>query len=149
MKLNKRSDRQWRRSSESNNDFTDYQPQYPDLQGDFNASYSRLQEVFSTTGSLPDLTRHLPTYYSVIEEIIEGFVEGLLTEFEEFIDGSSGKNMSACIVPARYGTERMRQKLFVVVSGVLVNTSTPNEPAVFVNCGTQLAGDKQLERSSA
>ena len=31
-----------------------------------------------------------------------------------------------------HGTERMRQKLFVVASGALVNTSAPNEPAALV-----------------
>jgi hypothetical protein len=33
---------------------------------------------FFTIRHLPDLTRHLPAYYSVIEEIVEGFVEGFL-----------------------------------------------------------------------
>ncbi|MGD0351850.1 MAG: hypothetical protein ABSB84_16265 [Verrucomicrobiota bacterium] len=83
MKLNKRSNRQWRRGSESNEVFTDNQPQYPDLQGDFNADYTGLQEVSDTIRQLPDLTRHLPAYYSVIEEIVEGFVEGFLTRFHE------------------------------------------------------------------
>jgi len=32
-----------------------------------------------------------------------------------------------------YGTERMRQKLFVVGSGALVNTSAPNDPAAIVD----------------
>ena len=41
-----------------------------------------------------------------------------------------------------YGTERMRQKLFVVVFGVFVNVSGPNEPAGLVACGSQLGGDK-------
>jgi hypothetical protein len=36
-----------------------------------------------------------------------------------------GKDTSVCIATARYGTERMRQKLLVVASGVLVNISTP------------------------
>ena len=35
----------WRRRSESNEVFTDYQPQYPDLQGDFNADFTVLQAV--------------------------------------------------------------------------------------------------------
>ena len=48
-----------------------------------------------------------------------------------------------------YGTERMRQKLFVVGSGVLVNTSTPPAPAGLVTCGTQLAGARLKEQSSA
>ncbi|MGA3283420.1 MAG: hypothetical protein ABSD57_03030 [Verrucomicrobiota bacterium] len=68
----------WRRGSESNGVFTDYQPQYPDLQGDFNADFTGLQEVSDTIRQLPDLTHHLPAYYSVIEEIVEGFVEGFL-----------------------------------------------------------------------
>jgi hypothetical protein len=57
---------------------TDCQPQYPDLQGDFNADFTGLQAVFNTIRSLPDLTRHLHAYYSVIEEFVEGFVEGFL-----------------------------------------------------------------------
>jgi hypothetical protein len=50
---------------------------------------------------------------------------------------------------SRYGKERMRQKLFVVASGVFVNTSAPNEFAGLVNCGIQLGGDRLVERSSA
>jgi hypothetical protein len=78
LKLNKRSDRQWRHESESNAVFTDCQPQYPDLQGYFNADFTGVQVVFNTIRQLPDLTRHLPAAYSVIEEIIEGFVESFL-----------------------------------------------------------------------
>jgi hypothetical protein len=66
----------WRRGSESNEVFTDCQPQYPDLQGDINADFTGLQAIFNTIRSLPDLTRHIPAAYSVIEEIVEGFVEG-------------------------------------------------------------------------
>jgi hypothetical protein len=32
-----------------------------------------LQVIFITIRYLPDLTRHLPVAYSVIEEIVEGF----------------------------------------------------------------------------
>jgi hypothetical protein len=64
-----------RRGSESNEVFIDYQPQYPDLQGYFNADFTGLQAVFSTIRSLPDLTRNLPAFYSVIEEIVEGFLD--------------------------------------------------------------------------
>jgi hypothetical protein len=35
-----------------------------------------VQEVSATIRALPDLTRQLPVAYSVIEEIVEGFVEG-------------------------------------------------------------------------
>ena len=48
-----------------------------------------------------------------------------------------------------YGTERMRQKLFVVGSGVLVNTSTPPAPAELVAWGTQSVGNRLKERSKA
>jgi hypothetical protein len=68
-----------RRGSESNEVFTDCQPQYPDLQEDINADFTGLQEVSDTIRPLPDLTRHIPVAYSVIEEIVEGFVEGFLT----------------------------------------------------------------------
>jgi len=61
---------------ESNDVFTDYQPQYPDLQGYFNTGFARVQAAFSTTRHLPHLTRHKHRAYSVIEEIVEGFVEG-------------------------------------------------------------------------
>src|SRR5665213_2538464 len=60
-----------------------------------------------------------------------------------------GKNWSACIGPTRYGTDRLRQKLFAVASGVLVNSSFSQEPAGLVGCGIQLGGDRLLERSSA
>jgi hypothetical protein len=66
----------WRRGSESNEVFTDCQPQYPDLQSHFNADFTRPQKVSDTIRQLPDLTRHIPVAYSVIEEIVEGFVEG-------------------------------------------------------------------------
>ena len=39
-----------------------------------------VQEVFVTIRQLSDLTRHLLVSYPVIEEIVEGFVEGFLTE---------------------------------------------------------------------
>jgi len=48
-----------------------------------------------------------------------------------------------------HGTERMRQKLFVVATGVLVSTSTPTESARLVICGTQLAEIRLNVRSSA
>jgi hypothetical protein len=67
-----------RRGSESNEVFTDYQPQYPDLQGCFNFDFTGVQAFINTIRSLSDLTRHLPAYYSVIEEIVEGFIEGFL-----------------------------------------------------------------------
>jgi hypothetical protein len=63
--------------------FTGYQPQYPDLQGSFNADLTSVQAVFDTIRQLSDLTRHLPVYYSVIEETVEGFVEGFFTRFHE------------------------------------------------------------------
>jgi hypothetical protein len=55
--------------------FADCQPQCPDLQGDFNTGFTGVQAVFGTTHHLPALTRHLLAAYSVIEEIVEGFVE--------------------------------------------------------------------------
>jgi hypothetical protein len=85
LKLNKESNRQWRRGSESNEVFTDCQPQHPDLQGYFNAVFKRLQEVSDTIRPLPDLTRHAPAAYSVIEEIVEGILTGL----EPFADAQS------------------------------------------------------------
>jgi hypothetical protein len=65
----------WRRGSESNGVFTDCQPQYPDFQGHFNTGFAGIQALFITIPSLPDLTRHIPAAYPVIEEIVEGFVE--------------------------------------------------------------------------
>ena len=43
----------------------------------------------------------------------------------------------------------MRQKLFVVESGLLVNTKFPFASAGLVTCGIQLGGDKVKERFSA
>jgi hypothetical protein len=65
----------WRRGSESNEVFTDDQPQYPDLRGNINAVFTGVQEVSVTIRALPDLTRQSPVAYSVIEEFVEGFVE--------------------------------------------------------------------------
>ena len=61
---------------ESNEVFTDYQPQYPDLLGNINAVFKGVQHVSVTIRTLPDLTRQSPVAYSVIEAIVEGFVEG-------------------------------------------------------------------------
>jgi hypothetical protein len=95
--------RSWRRGSESNEVFTDCQPQYPDLQGYFNADFTEVQEVFNTIRQLPDLTRHLPVSYSVIEEIVEGFVEGFFEADQQLrlgrcggsLHGNSGKQVSS------------------------------------------------------
>jgi hypothetical protein len=70
-----RTNKNWRRGSESNEVFTDNQPQYPDLQGYFTADFTGVQEVYGPICALPDLTHHIPTAYSVVEEIVEGFVE--------------------------------------------------------------------------
>jgi hypothetical protein len=67
-----------RRGSESNGVFTDCQPQYPDLQGDFNIDFTGVQALFDTIRLNSPPTRRLPVAYSVIEEIVEGFVEGFL-----------------------------------------------------------------------
>jgi hypothetical protein len=63
---------------ESNDTFNDCQPQYPNLRGYFNSDSKGVQAVFVTTRHLPALTRHAHPAYSVIEEIVEGFVEGIL-----------------------------------------------------------------------
>jgi hypothetical protein len=65
-----------RRRSESNDVFISHQPQYADLQGDFNIDSKGVQVVFGTTRNLPALTPHAHAAYSVIEEFVEGFVEG-------------------------------------------------------------------------
>jgi len=70
------SNQTWRRGSESNAVFTDYQPQHPDFQGCSNTDFTGVQAVFVTTRQLSGLTRHVPPFCSVIEEIVEGFVEG-------------------------------------------------------------------------
>ena len=59
------------------------------------------------------------------------------------------RRLARPISPSDYGTERMRQKLFVVRSGVLVDTSVPFASAGLVTTGTQLAGIRLTERSSA
>jgi hypothetical protein len=46
------------------------------LRGYFNADLTTVQAVFDTIRQLSDLTRYLPASYSVIEKIVEGFVEG-------------------------------------------------------------------------
>jgi hypothetical protein len=52
------------------------QPQYLGLQGNFIIDSKELQAVFGITRHLPALTRHAHPAYSVIEEFVEGFVEG-------------------------------------------------------------------------
>jgi hypothetical protein len=49
---------------------------------------ARVGIVSNTIRSLPDLTRHLPAYCSVIEEIVEGFVEGfsILISFKFLVE---------------------------------------------------------------
>jgi hypothetical protein len=70
----------WRRGAESNDVFTGCQPQYPDLQGYFSIDYKRLQADLVTTRHLPALTPRAHAAYSVIEEFVEGFVEGFRVE---------------------------------------------------------------------
>jgi hypothetical protein len=41
------------------------------------------------------------------------------------------------------GTERLRQKLFVVASGGLVNTSAPDEPAE--DCFGKISGQRAMQ----
>jgi hypothetical protein len=69
--------------------FTDFQPQYPDLQGYFTLDFTRVQALFNTICQLSDLTRQLPGFYPVIEEIVEGFVEGFLTKLAASAGASS------------------------------------------------------------
>jgi len=52
-------------------------------------------------------------------------------------------------VPLHYGTERMRQKLLVLATGVLVKRSVPLSTARLVICGIQSAGARVNDRSSA
>jgi hypothetical protein len=66
----------WKRGSESNDISNGCQPQYPDVQGYFNIDSKGLQAVFGITRHLTALTCHAHPAYSVIEEIVEGFVEG-------------------------------------------------------------------------
>jgi hypothetical protein len=66
------------RGSESNDVFTGCQPQYPDLPGYFNIDATGLHAVIGTARYLPAITRHTHAAYSVIEEIVEGFVEVFL-----------------------------------------------------------------------
>jgi hypothetical protein len=58
--------------------FNDCLPQSSDLQGNFNIDSKGVQAVSVTTRHLPALTRHAHGAYSVIEEIVEGFIEGYL-----------------------------------------------------------------------
>ena len=73
----------WRRRSESNEVFTDHQPQNPELRGYFTAVFTGVQEVIYTIRQQSDLTRRTPRFYSVIEEIVEGFVEGFFDQVND------------------------------------------------------------------
>jgi hypothetical protein len=72
-----------RRRSESDGVFTGCQPQYPDLQGNFNLDSEWVQAVFAIARHLPSLNRDAHPAYSVIEEFVEGFIEGFLIKFHE------------------------------------------------------------------
>jgi len=69
----------WRRGSESGGAFSGNQPAYPDLQGHFNPYFTGLQAVFGTIRPPSGLSRHTHGFNTIIEEIVEGFVEGFLT----------------------------------------------------------------------
>jgi hypothetical protein len=56
-------------------DFVFARSRYPDFQGDFNARFPSIQAPFFTIHIFPVPARHSPGYHSVIEEIVEGFVE--------------------------------------------------------------------------
>ena len=68
----------WRRGSESNAVFTDFQHQYPDLRAFSTIDFKGVQALFVTTRPLPALTSRVHPAYSVIEEIVEAFVEGII-----------------------------------------------------------------------
>jgi hypothetical protein len=57
----------------------------------FNADFTGVQAVSDTIRPLPALTRHVHPYYSVIEEIVEGFVEGFETKQRRLL-GAGCKN---------------------------------------------------------
>jgi len=61
---------------ESEEVFTGCQPQYPDLKMNFTLDFKGPQAAFDTTRHAPALIRHLPAADTVIEEIVESFVEG-------------------------------------------------------------------------
>jgi hypothetical protein len=95
----------------------------------------------STPGVLwEDLTQGRPKFQPPLRDLIFcGFIPAL--KCRAIVRGSVGTG---------YGTERMRQKLLVVGSGVLVKTSAPSAPAGLVNCGIQLiTGNRLNVRSSA
>ena len=48
-----------------------------------NAEFAGVQVLFNTIRQLPGLTRYLPAYYSVIEEIVEAFVEAFWNAADE------------------------------------------------------------------
>jgi hypothetical protein len=96
----------WRRGSESNEVFTDHQPQHPDLQEHFNAGFTGVQAPFTTTRRTPALSRHAPTFYSAIEEIVEGFLVEL-TGCSQWYKNNIGTRLILRMF--HYGTERMRQ----------------------------------------
>jgi hypothetical protein len=48
-----------------------------------------------------------------------------------------------------YGTDRTRQKLLEVETGVFVKITMPSAPAVLVVCGTQFGAAKSKVRSKA
>jgi len=60
--------------------------------------------------------------------------------------GRHGQNPQPRLIG--YGTERMRQKLFVAGSGALVKIRFPKASARLVACGIQLAGDRLTELSN-
>ena len=63
----------WRWRSESNDAFTDHQPQHPELHAHFDTGFRGVQARFTTTRRTPDLYHHLHPTDSVIEETVEGF----------------------------------------------------------------------------
>jgi hypothetical protein len=66
----------WRRVLESNDIQTGCEPEHPYLQRNFSIDSKGVQEVFVTAHLLPALTRHVHPACPVIEEFVEGFIEG-------------------------------------------------------------------------
>ena len=87
----------FRRGSESNEVFPGNQPQHLDFLRCLNAGFIGAQAIFNTARHLPYLKRHLFPLYSIIEEIVEGFVE----RFDLIDDDDDDDERPASLVPRR------------------------------------------------
>lgn len=103
-------------------------------------------EIFRTTSFF---TGYFPRTFRSCAFSTGGETSKMLSDSEESQERCPPSEATRLSEARSYGTDRIRQKLFMLVSGVLVITNRPPLGAAFVTSGTQCGSAKLLHRSRA